>query len=155
MNVRRCTLKNAKGGTFTYLQLVHNYRVKGTGKTNTQVLMKLGRENQIGHSSSLLGISRQHERSNDCRADRRSCITQAWSTIAVYRKGPYESGLCVAIPSCLWPLYQAGREGHASYRYCEDSIRISSISMRGFAVTFSIALPKKVLSAVERKAAAV
>ena len=50
MNIRRCTLKNAKGGTFTYLQLVHNYRVKGTGKTNTQILMKLGREDQIGHS---------------------------------------------------------------------------------------------------------
>ena len=47
MNVRRCTLKNAKGGTFTYLQLVHNYRVKGTGKTKTNVLMKLGREDQI------------------------------------------------------------------------------------------------------------
>jgi len=47
MNVRRCTLKNAKGGTFTYLQLVHNYRVKETGKTKTNVLMKLGREDQI------------------------------------------------------------------------------------------------------------
>ena len=47
MNVRRCTLKNAKGGTFTYLQLVHNYRVKDTGKTKTNVLMKLGREDQI------------------------------------------------------------------------------------------------------------
>lgn len=47
MNVRRCTLKNASGGTFTYLQLVHNYRVKETGKTKTNVLMKLGREDQI------------------------------------------------------------------------------------------------------------
>jgi len=47
MNVRRCTLKNAEGGTYTYLQLVHNYRVKGTGKTKTNVLMKLGREDQI------------------------------------------------------------------------------------------------------------
>lgn len=47
MNVRRCTLKNAKGGTFTYLQLVHNYRVKETGKTKTHVLMKLSREDQI------------------------------------------------------------------------------------------------------------
>jgi hypothetical protein len=50
MNVRRCTLKNAKGGTFTYLQLVHNYRVKETGKTKTNVLMKLGREDQIDPS---------------------------------------------------------------------------------------------------------
>lgn len=47
MNVRRCTLKNASGGTFTYLQLVHNYRVKETGKTKTNVLMKLGREDQV------------------------------------------------------------------------------------------------------------
>jgi len=47
MNVRRCTLKNAKGGTFTYLQLVHNYRDKETGKTKTKVLMKLGREDQL------------------------------------------------------------------------------------------------------------
>jgi len=47
MNVRRCTLKNASGGTFTYLQLVHNYRIKETGKTKTNVLMKLGREDQI------------------------------------------------------------------------------------------------------------
>ena len=50
MNVRRCTLKNASGGTFTYLQLVHNYRVKETGKTKTNVLMKLGREDQIDPS---------------------------------------------------------------------------------------------------------
>lgn len=50
MNVRKCTLKNAKGGTFTYLQLVHNYRVKETGKTKTNVLMKLGREDQIDPS---------------------------------------------------------------------------------------------------------
>jgi transposase len=47
MNVRRCTLKNASGGTYTYLQLVHNYRDKATGKTKTNVLMKLGREDQI------------------------------------------------------------------------------------------------------------
>ncbi len=47
MNVRKCTLKNAQGGTYTYLQLVHNYRVKETGKTKTNVLMKLGREDQI------------------------------------------------------------------------------------------------------------
>jgi len=47
MNVRKCTLKNAQGGTYTYLQLVHNYRVKETGKTKTNVLMKLGREDQV------------------------------------------------------------------------------------------------------------
>ncbi|MFA6366898.1 MAG: IS1634 family transposase [Candidatus Hydrogenedentales bacterium] len=47
MNVRKCTLKNAQGGTYTYLQLVHNYRVKESGKTKTNVLMKLGREDQI------------------------------------------------------------------------------------------------------------
>lgn len=47
MNVRRCSLKNASGGTYTYLQLVHNYRDKVTGKTKTNVLMKLGREDQI------------------------------------------------------------------------------------------------------------
>jgi transposase len=47
MNVRKCRLKNASGGTFTYLQLVHNYRDKATGKTKTNVLMKLGREDQI------------------------------------------------------------------------------------------------------------
>lgn len=47
MNVRRCSLKNASGGTYTYLQLVHNYRDKATGKTKTNVLMKLGREDQI------------------------------------------------------------------------------------------------------------
>jgi len=47
MNVRKCTLKNASGGTYTYLQLVHNYRDKTTGKTKTNVLMKLGREDQI------------------------------------------------------------------------------------------------------------
>jgi len=47
MNVRRCTLKNAKGGTYTYLQLVHNYREKGTGKTKTNVILNLGREDKL------------------------------------------------------------------------------------------------------------
>lgn len=47
MNVRKCRFKNASGGTSTYLQLVHNYRDKATGKTKTNVLMKLGREDQI------------------------------------------------------------------------------------------------------------
>jgi len=47
MNVRRCTLKNAYGREYTYLQLVHNYRDKVSGKTKTNVLMKLGREDQL------------------------------------------------------------------------------------------------------------
>lgn len=47
MTVRRCRLKNAYGREYTYLQLVHNRRDKATGKTKTDVLMKLGREDQV------------------------------------------------------------------------------------------------------------
>lgn len=47
MNVRRCTLKNAKGGSYTYLQLVHNQREKQTGKTKTHVILNLGREDKL------------------------------------------------------------------------------------------------------------
>lgn len=50
MNVRKCTLKSPRGGTYTYFQLVHNSRIKGTGKTKTNVLMNLGREDQIDPS---------------------------------------------------------------------------------------------------------
>lgn len=45
--MRRCTLKNARGGTYTYLQLVHNYREKPSGKTRTNVILNLGREDQL------------------------------------------------------------------------------------------------------------
>ncbi len=47
MNVRRCTPKNAHGGTYSYLQLVHNTRIKGTGKTKTNILLNLGREDLL------------------------------------------------------------------------------------------------------------
>lgn len=50
MTVRRCRLKNAYGKEYTYLQLVHNRRDKATGKTKTDILMKLGREDQVESS---------------------------------------------------------------------------------------------------------
>lgn len=46
MFVRKSTVK--QGDTsYTYLQLVHNYRNKATGKVKTEVLCKLGREDKI------------------------------------------------------------------------------------------------------------
>ena len=47
MNIRETKTKNKYGSTYTYLQLVHNYRDKVSGKTVTKVFLNLGRKDKL------------------------------------------------------------------------------------------------------------
>lgn len=49
MFVRKSTVKQGKN-SYTYLQLVHNHRDKRTGKVKTEIICKLGREDNISKS---------------------------------------------------------------------------------------------------------